>query len=86
MKTHEINLKIQDESELYLTLDPYQNTLSQEIVDYLTRVTLNMHGKSNDRYIINVISDTPIDEQHAASCIRGEIVQKKKDSDFLIKN
>lgn len=67
MTTREIKLRVSDESALYSEMDPDRNMLSDDVIGYLTRVFLNKHRRLRENYVIRILSDTPIDEEHIKS-------------------
>ena len=79
MTSQIIKMKIHDESELYSPLDPDKNMLSEDIVSYLTRVFLRQHRKYHENYTIEIISDTPLDEDHAKETILRGFDQERDD-------
>ena len=85
MKRRNIKLRIQEESDLYSPLDPDQNMLSEEVAGYLTRVFLSKHRQFTEEYVIEIISDTPLDEDHARQTIRREFETQKDDTAFALK-
>ena len=85
MTTKTLRLKIHDEAELYSSFDPDQNMLSDDVVSYLTKTFLNQHRKILERYVIDIISDTPVNEEHAKRTIRNELELQKDDNRFALK-
>ncbi len=85
MSTQIIKMKIHEESDLYSPLDPDRNILSEDIVSYLTRVFLSQHRKRHDNYTIEIISDTPLDEEHARAMIRRGFDQERDDIKYAVK-
>ena len=85
MPTREIKLKSHDESEIFSPMDPDQMMVSDDVVDYLSRVFLNKHRRIKENYVLRIISDTPVDEEHVKGSIRREFEQKKDDIHYALK-
>ena len=79
MAVKEIKLKIHDESELYAPMDPDGNLISDDVIDYLSRVFLNKHRRIREDYVISIISDDPVNEEHARKAIQDEFDRQKDD-------
>ena len=62
MKTREISVKVSGESDLYSAFDPEQKLLSEDVSLHLARNYLNKHRAMNEKYIIHIYSDDPVDE------------------------
>ena len=78
-----IKLKIHEEEDLYSPLDPDQKTLSEDVLTYLTREFLNVHGNNLDQYIMRIYSDTPVDKEKVDRNIRDYFTREK---DFIKKS
>ena len=79
MNTREIKLKIHDESELFSPLDPDQMMISDDVIDYLSRVFLNKHRRLRESFVIHIISDEPVNEAHVKNAIQTEFDRQKDD-------
>ena len=79
MTTRDIKLKIHEESDLFSPLDPDQNILSEEAIDYFTRIFLNKHRRLREEYVIHIISDVPVREDHVRDSIMNEFDRQKDD-------
>ena len=77
MTTRNIKLKIHEESDLFSPLDPDQNILSEEAIDYFTRIFLNKHRRLREEYVIHIISDVPVREDHVRDSIMNEFDRQK---------
>ena len=62
MIIQEIKLKIHEESDLYSSYDPDQKLLSEDVTLYLAHNYLDKHRKSNEKYTLRIISDTPVNQ------------------------
>ena len=83
--TREIKLKIHQESDLFTSLDPDGNKLSEEVISYFTRYYVNVHRWINEKYIIRIISDAPLNEERVRESIKKEFLQKKDDTGYGLK-
>ena len=70
MVTKEIKLKLHEESDLYSSYDPDQKLLSEDVAIYLTHNYLNKHRKNDEKYILRIISDTPVNQENAKENIQ----------------
>jgi hypothetical protein len=85
MTANEIKLKIQEEEDLYAPIDPDRTMLSEEVVDYLSRVFLSKHRRLREEYVLRIISDTPVNGEHVKETIRGEFNRQKDDIHYALK-
>ena len=85
MITKEIKMKIHDESEFFTPLDPDQNMISDDVVEYFSRVFLAKHRKLHEKYVIRILSETSVDEEHIKSGIKSEFEQKRDDLHYALK-
>ena len=69
MVTREIEMKIHEESDLYSSLDPKQELLSEDVTQYIARNYLDKHRSLKENYIIHIISDTPVNEEKVKKSI-----------------
>ena len=83
--TREVRLKIHQESDLFTSLDPDGRKLSEEVISYFTRYYVNIHRWINEKYVIRIISDTPVNEEHVRESIKNEFLQKKDDTGYSLK-
>jgi hypothetical protein len=86
MKKKEFKLKIREEADLYSPLDPDRDLLSDEIIDYFTRLFLNQHRALREDYSICIYSDSPVNEAHVKESIQREFGRKKDDVGFEMKH
>jgi len=82
MRIRDIKMKIHEESELYSPMDPDQMILSDDVASYLERAFLNKHRALMENYVITIISDTPVDKDHATRAIKQEFERQKDDIRF----
>ena len=66
-------------------MDPTHNLLSDKTISYLERVFPGKRGSPKEEYVINIISDTPVDDEHIKKVIRGEFEMQKDDFCFDMK-
>ncbi|MBR4728469.1 MAG: hypothetical protein IK080_11335 [Clostridia bacterium] len=85
MATKDFKLKISEESDLYCPFDPDQEILSEEVIDYFTRVFLNKHRRLHEDYVIRIISDTPVNEARVKAAIQSEFDRQKDDLRFALR-
>ncbi|MBQ6268054.1 MAG: hypothetical protein IJK64_09845 [Clostridia bacterium] len=85
MATKDFKLKIAEESDLYSPFDPDQEILSEDVIDYFTRVFLNKHRRLHEEYVIHIISDTPVNETRVKAAIRSEFDRQKDDLRYALK-
>ena len=69
MVTREIEMKIHEESDLYSSLDPKQELLSEDVTQYIARNYLDKNRSLKENYIIHIISDTPVNEEKVKKSI-----------------
>ena len=62
--TRIIKVKIHEESDLYSPFDPDQKLLSKDVISYFTDNYINVHRKFREKYQVNIISDTPVNEEN----------------------
>ena len=79
MVTREIEMKIHEESDLYSSLDPKQELLSEDVTQYIARNYLDKHRSLKENYIIHIISDTPVNEEKVKKSI-GEHYTTEQDN------
>ena len=77
MSVHTIKVKISEESDLFSSLDPDRKTVSEDLVGYLLRRFRIVDNLPTDKYVIQIISDTPVDEEKTTEDIREHIRQEK---------
>ena len=76
----DIKLRVHDESELFSPMDPDQIMLSDDVIDYFSRVFLNKHRRLRESFAIQIITDVPVkNEEHIKAMIRREGEQQKDD-------
>jgi hypothetical protein len=85
MATRSVRLKIHDESDLYSPMDPEQNTLSDDTISYLSRFFINKHRQQHEDYVIDIVSDTPLNEEHVKETIRAEFSQQADNVRYTLK-
>ena len=83
--TKEIRLKIHDESEMFSPMDPDQRLLSEDVIDYLSRVFLNKHRRLRENFVITIVSDEPVNEERVRTAIREEFDRQKDDVKYSLK-
>ena len=77
MSTQAIKLKINEESDLFSPYDPDQETISEDISEYLTE-SLESKGKVKEGELaIHVISDTPVNEENVKQKLREHFIKKR---------
>ena len=82
----DIKLRVHDESELFSPLDPDQNMLSDDVIDYLSRVFLNKHRRLRESFVIHIITDVPVEnEEHIKAAIYKEGARRKDDIRYALK-
>ncbi len=64
---------------------PGQKMLSGDVIDYISRAFLNKHRHLGEKFVINIISDTPLDEERAEKMIRDGFRQEKDDTGYSVK-
>lgn len=79
MNTRETKLKIHDESEFFSPMDPDQSMISDEVIAYLSRVFLNKHRRLRESFVLRIISDETVNEDHIRNMIREEFDRQKDD-------
>ena len=79
MAKHEINLKIHEESDLFTPLDPDQNQLSTDVIDYFFRGIQSARIHKREKCVIRVMSDMPVDEEKVKEKIRGHFCREIED-------
>ena len=83
--TRDIKLKIHDESELFSPLDPDQNMLSEDVIDYLSQVFLNKHRRLRESFVIHIITDVPVEnEEQIKAAIFNEGARRKDDIRYAL--
>ena len=65
--------------------DPDGMTLSEDVSLYLTNSYENKHRASNERFILHIYSDTPVDENHIERALRMHCVQLNGNLNHLMK-
>lgn len=61
-------------------MDPDRTMLSDDVIDYFSRVFLNKHRRLRETFSIQIITDVPVeDEEHIRSMISRECGQQKDD-------
>lgn len=78
MITHEINLKIHEESDLFSPVDQEQQQLSDDVLSCISRNYLVKHKNNKEKYVIHIYSDMPVDEKNVREKIRTYYQQEKK--------
>ncbi len=86
---NEIKLKIHDESDLYSSLDPDMELLSEDITSYFQRKYTEKTSPL-DKTIIHIFSDVPINEERVRKNIKSYtenelVILAKKKKRSLIK-
>lgn len=76
IKTRNFNLRIHEESDLYSEMDPNRRMLSADTVSYLERVFLRKQRRIDENYVINIISDVPVNEERVKENILEEFTQQ----------
>ena len=72
-----VRIKIHEEADLFSEFDPDQRMLSEDIIGYLVRCFQSMKAAHDDRRIIQICSDTPVDEEDVAEKIRNNFRREK---------
>ena len=80
-----INMRIHNESDLYSEMDPDHKMLSEDAVSYLERVFLGKYRSVDDRYVITVISDTPVNEERVKKNIQEEFTLRLDNTRYELK-
>ena len=76
----DIKLRVHDELELFSPMDPDRIMLSDDVIDYFSRVFLNKHRRLRESFSIRIITDVPVkNEEHIKAMIRREGEQQKDD-------
>lgn len=70
MATKIIKLKIQEEEDLYSPFDPDRKMISEDIASYISRNFEHTRIKEKSDYVIEIKSDSPVDEENVKSNIR----------------
>ena len=85
MNTREIRLKIEKESDLFSGFDPDQKLLSEEVSLHLARNYLNQHRSMDEKYIIHILSDSPVDERKVKERFHDYYAQELDNLKFSMK-
>ncbi len=81
----EIKLKIHEENDLYSDYDPDRMLLSEDVVSYFMRNFLHKHRRLREKFLIHIISDTPVNETRVKECIRAYFAQDMEDTNYLVR-
>lgn len=85
MDTREIKIKIHDESDLFSPFDPDQEILSEDVFQYISRNYMNKHRNSNEKYVIRIISDMPVNEDKIRKRLQEQFSQQQDNLKFELK-
>ena len=85
MVTREIKVKIGEQSDLFNPFDPDRTQLSDEVSAYLVRSYENKHRRKFEEYVIRILSDTPVDEQHVEYALREHCRQQMSNIEHGLK-
>ena len=85
MNTKEIKLKIHEETDLYSEYDLDQTLLSEDVISHLQRNYLHKHRVSNEKYILHIYSDEPVNEERVRTRIRDYFVMEKDNISYGIR-
>ncbi len=66
-----IQIRIQDESELYNRFDPSQERISEDVYRYLKSYCTGLRSQEHSMDVIRIISDKAIDADHFRTCVRN---------------
>ena len=66
-----IQIRIQEESELYNRFDPAQARISEDVYHYLKSYCTGLRSQEHSMDIIRIISDEAIDTDHFRTCVRN---------------
>ena len=66
-----IQIRIQDESELYNRFDPLQERISDDIYHYLKSYCTGLRSQEHSMDVIRIISDAPIDADRFRTCVQN---------------
>lgn len=75
METYHINIKIHAESDLYNPFDESKSTLNGDVVEYIAN-SLEKR-KIQEKIILSIKSDTPVDSERVRKAFQNLIVEKK---------
>ena len=77
MATQMIKVKIQEESDLFSDYDPDQKLLSEDVMSYLFRSAEDFHGMNRENLVIQITSDTPVNEENVREKFREFFIREK---------
>ena len=73
-----MKIKIHEESDLFSEFDPDQRMLSEDMIGYIVRCFQGMKTGRKADHVIQICSDTPVDEESAAEKIRDNFRREKE--------
>ena len=76
MTTKTINLKLQEEADLYSPFDPAQEMIADDVVSHLTRSFQNLHKNNKEEYVLQISCETPLNKETAAENLRNFFAQE----------
>ena len=81
----ELQMKIHEESELFSPFDPQQNLLSDDAIVYFERIYVHKHRRIKEDYKLQIISDTPLDEEKIRQKIKNHFLQEIDDLNYALR-
>lgn len=85
MVTQEINLKIQEEDDLFSPYDPQKKLLSEDVLSHLERNYINKHRHLSDQFTLHIYSDTPVNEKTVKERFANYFTQEMDNTSYEIK-
>ena len=80
-----VKLKIHEESDLFSSFDPDQRMLSEDVAAYLAHNYLNRYRKFEEEYVLQLISDTPVDQEKVKKRMHEYYTMEKNNVWYAIK-
>ena len=79
-----VQLKIQNESELYNHFDPSKTRVSEEVYRYLKSYCTELQPESHSLDVIRIITDEPIDEDRFKRTVQNAVRRDLNEFDSQI--